>query len=93
MPELSDEILWHARLNPRRGAGSLTAPERARLHRAIGGVIATSNRHGLIPSKGRWLKSQRGRAAPSCPRCTAPVERATVAGRTAYWCPRCQSAD
>ena len=25
-----------------------------------------------------------------CPRCTTPLRRATIAGRTAVWCPRCQ---
>lgn len=88
--ELSDEILWRARLHPRRRAGSLEARERGRLHRALHDVITTSNRHGRIPVRGRWLKSQRRRREPRCPRCRAAVERGTVAGRTAYWCPRCQ---
>jgi formamidopyrimidine-DNA glycosylase len=88
--ELSDEILWRARLHPRRPAGSLDAGERGRLHRALREVIATSNRHGRIPVRRRWLKSQRRAREPRCPRCRAPFERAAVAGRTAYWCPRCQ---
>jgi formamidopyrimidine-DNA glycosylase len=89
--ELSDEILWRARLHPRRRAGSLDARERGRLRRALREVIATSNRHGRIPARGgRWLKSQRGGRKPRCPRCRARVGRATVVGRTAYWCPRCQ---
>ena len=88
--ELSDELLWHARLHPRRQAASLRANEWARLHRALVEVIATSNRHGRIPTGNGWLKSQRGRREPRCPRCGAQVRRATVAGRTAYWCPRCQ---
>jgi formamidopyrimidine-DNA glycosylase len=88
--ELSDEILWRARIHPRRRAASLEPRERGRLHRAIRDVITVANRHGRIPAKGRWLKSQRGSRQPTCPRCGGRVERETIAGRTAYWCPRCQ---
>lgn len=88
--ELSDEILWHARLHPRRDARSVDPAERRRLHHALSDVIATSNRHGRIPVAGRWIKSQRGLREPRCPRCRGQVKRAKVAGRTAYWCPRCQ---
>ena len=88
--ELSDEVLWRARLHPRRRAASLRPQERARLHRALRDVIATSNRHWRIPIGSGWLKSQRGRRNARCPRCGAQVRRATVAGRRAYWCPRCQ---
>lgn len=88
--ELSDEILWRAQLNPRRSARTLERAERGRLHRAVRDLIAAANRHGRIPARGRWLKSQRRRREPRCPRCGTEVERAQVAGRTAYWCPRCQ---
>lgn len=37
-----------------------------------------------------WLTSVRGRKEARCPRCRGRVERRKVAGRTAYWCPRCQ---
>jgi formamidopyrimidine-DNA glycosylase len=88
--ELSDEVLWRARVHPRRRSASLRLQERARLHRALIETIATSNRHWRIPTGRGWLKSQRGWRDPRCPRCGARVRRATVAGRTAYWCPRCQ---
>jgi len=88
--ELSDEILWQARLNPRRRVSTLRGRDLDRLHRTMHDVIATSNRHGLIPRKRGWISSQRGVRDPRCPRCRRGLRRETVAGRTAYWCPRCQ---
>jgi formamidopyrimidine-DNA glycosylase len=90
--ELSDEVLWRARLHPRRPVHSLRRPERSRLYAALADVIAISNRHGRIPTSAGWLKSQRGAHDPRCPRCHGAVRRSKVAGRTAYWCPRCQRA-
>jgi formamidopyrimidine-DNA glycosylase len=88
--ELSDEILWRARVHPLRRASSLDRVERRRIGRALREVIAVANRHGRIPVEDRWLRGQRGRREPRCPRCRTPIERTTVAGRTAYWCPACQ---
>jgi formamidopyrimidine-DNA glycosylase len=88
--ELSDEVLWRARLHPGRGAGSLSGGQRSRLHRSLLEIVATSNRHGRIPITDGWLKSQRGARDPRCPRCRARVRRSRIAGRTSYWCPRCQ---
>ena len=86
--ELTDEILWRARLHPGVGASSLHEEELDRLHGALTEVVATSVRHGRIPALDGWLESVRGDDAPVCPRCGAPVERRSVAGRTAYVCSR-----
>jgi formamidopyrimidine-DNA glycosylase len=88
--ELSDEILWRARLHPLRQARSLDRREVGRLARAAHEIIATSNRHGRIPTEARWLKSQRRSRDPRCPRCRTDLRRDRIAGRTAFWCPRCQ---
>ena len=88
--ELSDEILWRARVHPLRRASSFNRRERGRIHRALREVIAVANRQGRIPVEDRWLRGQRGRRDPRCPRCGTSIERTTIAGRTAYWCPACQ---
>lgn len=88
--ELSDEILWRARLNPRRSVGAVRRPQLDRLFRAMRVVITESNRHGVIPRKRGWLTEQRGTRDASCPRCGRRFRRETIAGRTAYWCTRCQ---
>ncbi len=88
--ELSDEVLWKAKIHPASDCAALSDGERRRLHRVIREVIATSNRHGRIPTEPRWLKSQRREREPRCPRCRAGLERSRIAGRTSFWCRRCQ---
>jgi formamidopyrimidine-DNA glycosylase len=89
---LSDEILWRARVHPRTAVGSLAAARRGRLYEALRAAVAESSRYGRVPHGERWLTRVRDERSPSCPRCGAGLRRATVAGRTACWCPRCQRA-
>ena len=89
--ELSDEILWQARIAPGRNVGDLGRAEVRGLHRATRQVLRESMRRGRIPRHRDWLSSQRGVRNPRCPRCREGLRRETVAGRTAYWCSRCQS--
>lgn len=81
---LVDEILWRASLDPTRPAGSLDGAEQARLARTIGTTLRVLGRRGgshtgdLMPAR-----------VPSagCPRDGTPLRRATIGGRTTYWCP------
>jgi formamidopyrimidine-DNA glycosylase len=88
--ELSDEILWQARIHPATKLPSLDRADRGRLFRAMQRVIKESNRHGRIPRHRRWITSQRGAPEPHCPRCHGELRRTKIAGRTSYWCPTCQ---
>jgi len=84
---LADEILWRARLSPRRAAGELSAAELDRLRRAVRAATRDAIARGGAHT-GR-INPQRvpgGR----CPRCGTALERATIAGRTTFWCPACQ---
>ena len=87
---LTDEILWRARINPKRPAASLGPRRVARLHDCMTKVLRDSNRHGRVPGEPGWLTGVRAEREPRCPRCGAGLRRGTVAGRTAVWCPRCQ---
>jgi formamidopyrimidine-DNA glycosylase len=87
---LSDEILWRARIDPRRRADELTARRVARLHEAMVGVLRAGNRRGRVPPERGWLTGARDRRDARCPRCDTALRRATIAGRTTVWCPRCQ---
>lgn len=83
---IADEVLWRASLAPDRPAGSLTAPEHRRLHRhlraTLDDLMAGGSHTGrLMPERGPG-----GR----CPRDGAELVRATVGGRTTWWCPRHQ---
>jgi len=82
---LADEALWRARLSPQRPAGECSDEEldrlRVQLRAAIRSAIALGGVHTgeLIGHRVRG-----GR----CPRCGTELLRATVGGRTTYWCPR-----
>jgi formamidopyrimidine-DNA glycosylase len=84
---LADETLWRARLSPRRPAGELSMEELDRLRRELRAATRSAIRLGgahtgdLIPHRER---------GGTCPRCGASLERATVGGRTTFWCPVCQ---
>jgi formamidopyrimidine-DNA glycosylase len=81
---LADEILWQARISPRRLTGSLSDEELDRLRRELRAAVRSAIRKGgahtgdLIPHRER---------GGHCPRCGAELSRATIGGRTTYWCP------
>jgi formamidopyrimidine-DNA glycosylase len=80
---LTDDLLWRARLDPTRTAGSLDAAEIRRLHTALRATLRVLGRRG--GSHTGDLQVQRHRDG-HCPRCGALLQRGTVGGRTTYWC-------
>ena len=90
---IADEILWRARLHPRRPAGSLETSERNALYRALRTVcrqalkVIGTDFSDPPPS---WLFSHRWKKGGSCPRCSAGLRHDAITGRTSCWCPRCQ---
>jgi formamidopyrimidine-DNA glycosylase len=87
---LSDELLWRARIHPRRPAARLSRRRVSELHRCMIEVLRDSNRRARVPPERGWLTGARDQRDARCPRCEARLRRATIAGRTAVWCPRCQ---
>ncbi len=81
---LADEALWRARVDPRRIAGSLAKDELDGLRRALRAAIRDAIRKGGVHT-GAVIPARR-RGAP-CPRCGAEMRRATIGGRTTWWCP------
>jgi formamidopyrimidine-DNA glycosylase len=81
---LADEALWKAGIDPRRPAGELDVAELDRLRNAIRAATRSAIRKGgvhtgmLIPARQR---------DGVCPRCGTPLSRATIGGRTTWWCP------
>ncbi|MBQ3077873.1 MAG: bifunctional DNA-formamidopyrimidine glycosylase/DNA-(apurinic or apyrimidinic site) lyase [Clostridia bacterium] len=100
----SDEILHAAALHPARPASSLTAPDWERLAASIPERIRWfTEQNAISPEdylKGRGWDYRNtphfavyGRAGQPCPRCGAPLARATVAGRGSCFCPGCQQGE
>ncbi|MDQ3806517.1 MAG: bifunctional DNA-formamidopyrimidine glycosylase/DNA-(apurinic or apyrimidinic site) lyase [Acidobacteriota bacterium] len=97
------EALFLARANPFAVAADFSRRRLARLHRAILEVLRESIEHGSTMNvdpenidgsyyggayEGRWRVY--GREGEPCPACRAPVRRLSRAGRSTYFCPRCQ---
>jgi formamidopyrimidine-DNA glycosylase len=87
---LSDEILWRAGIDPRKPARELGPRRSGRLHAAMKEVLRDSVRRGRVPPESGWLTGARDLRDAHCPRCGVKLRRATIASRTATWCPRCQ---
>ncbi len=101
----SDEVLHAAGLRFDRVAASLTARQVGALHRALGQVLAAAIEAGgstladaqyvgLSGEAGRYQEQHRvyGREGAPCPRCgpRSAIVRARYAGRSTFFCPRCQ---
>lgn len=87
----SDEILFQSRIHPAFPGHRLTAEQAACLYRNTRKVLRMAigrkaDPWAMPPSYLLPHREREGR----CPRCKAALARQTVAGRTAYWCPRCQ---
>ncbi len=81
---LADETLWRARLSPLRPAGDLSDEELDLLRREMRGAVRSAIRHGGSHTGGLIEHRRRG---GTCPRCGTDLQRASVGGRTTWWCP------
>ena len=100
----ASEILYRARVDPRRRAGSLTAREwkaiAVEIPRVLNEAIARSGTT-LSDSRYRTPWNEPGeygeqlrvydRAREPCRRCGTPIRRIVQGQRATYFCPRCQS--
>jgi len=98
----ADESLWRARIHPARLGSRLTKKEAERLHHALRDILEKaivlrgSSISDFLDAEGAPGEYQRhhrayGREGKRCYRCGTLVRRAIVAGRSSYFCPRCQS--
>lgn len=86
----TDEVLWRARIDPRRKVRDLDEEDLERIERKMKDVLRKSVDRGRVPRSSSWLTSQRDNDDPACPRCGSDLETPTVNGRTTYLCPECQ---
>ena len=90
---MADEILWQARLSPKKLCGELTKSEVNAVWKQTRFVCAQAMETVAIdfsdPPKG-WLFHERWSAKGKCPRCKTQLKTAQVGGRTTRWCAKCQ---
>ncbi len=92
------DILYRAKLHPKRKASELNTNERRALYDAIKLVLQErirlsgkdqfydlyGNQGGYTPAMGPNMKQQ------PCPACGTPIDKLSVGGGHVYLCPRCQ---
>jgi formamidopyrimidine-DNA glycosylase len=97
----ANEILFHAGIRPGRQARRLTRRELTALLHATRAVLRSAIRLGgssisdYRDSEGRPGYFQLrlrvyDRAGQPCPHCQTPIRRVVHAGRSSFYCPRCQ---
>jgi formamidopyrimidine-DNA glycosylase len=91
------EAMWRARINPTRGADSLTAAEVQALADGIDGSIADTLAREDSPEITYVEEAGAdnpfavyGKHGEPCPRCQTTLVRIVQAGRSTVYCPRCQ---
>lgn len=97
------EALFAAGLRPTRRGAKVTGPAAERLYHAIREVLTGAvSRRGTTLSDGGYVDAQGqagenqhhlfvyGRGGAPCRRCGGAIRRIVQAGRSTYFCPRCQ---
>ena len=85
---LADQILWQARISPKRSTGDLSGDELDRLRREVRAAVRSAIRKGGAHT-GRFIAARERDGV--CPRDGHHLERGRIGGRTTYWCPAFQT--
>jgi formamidopyrimidine-DNA glycosylase len=86
------EALWRSKISPRAVASSINLPRLERLVEAIQSVLRDENRPPgrYTETEGRERFEVYDREGEPCSRCGTKIKRIPQAGRSTYYCPRCQ---
>ena len=97
----ADESLWKAKIHPARLGANLSRKQSETLRHVLQNILRKaivlrgSSISDFLDAEGEPGEYQRhhrayGREGKNCYRCKTPIRRAIVAGRSSYFCPRCQ---
>jgi formamidopyrimidine-DNA glycosylase len=99
----ADESLWRAKIHPLRRGTELSKKQAQVLRRVLQDVLRKailargSSISDFLDAEGQPGEYQRhhrayGREGKRCYRCGTAIRRVIVAGRSSYFCPKCQPA-
>lgn len=99
----ADESLWRAKIHPARLGAKLSGDQAEKLRRALREILQKaivmrgSSISDFLDAEGEPGEYQRrhrayGREGKDCDRCKTAIRRVIVAGRSSYFCPKCQPA-
>ncbi len=99
----ADESLWRAKIHPARLGAQLNAQHAETLRRVLQEILRKaiamrgSSISDFLDAEGEPGEYQRhhrayGREGKRCYRCKTPIRRIIVAGRSSFFCPKCQPA-
>jgi formamidopyrimidine-DNA glycosylase len=99
----ADESLWRAKIHPTRLGASLSKQQAETLRKVLLDILRKaivmrgSSISDFLDANGEPGEYQRhhrayGREGNGCYRCRTAIRRAIVAGRSSYFCPKCQPA-
>jgi len=98
---IAQDIMFRAKLHPKRSLQDLGSQQVRELHRAIVTTVGEAIRLGgrndevdLLGNRGRYLRiMDQGAAGHPCPDCGTTIEKIAFLGGACYFCPRCQRAE
>ena len=99
----ADESLWKAKIHPAKIAGKLNRKELETLRKGLkeilekaivmrGSSISDFVDAAGVPGGYQQHHKAYGREGEACFRCKTPIRRGIVAGRSSFYCPKCQPA-
>ena len=97
----ADESLWRAKIHPAKLGASINKKQAGVLHRALQDILKKaimmrgSSIANFVDGEGQPGEYQQhhrayGREGKKCYRCGTIIRRAVVAGRSSFFCPKCQ---
>ena len=92
------DILFHARLSPKRKIPDISPGERHRLYEAIQSTVAEAiegggryDEYDLYGKKGGYVRLMDSKTANTpCPNCGQMIQKISYLGGSCYLCPNCQ---
>jgi formamidopyrimidine-DNA glycosylase len=99
----ADESLWRAKIHPARLGAQLNSQQAETLRKSLQEILRKaiamrgSSISDFLDAEGEPGEYQRhhrayGREGKHCYRCRTPIRRIIVAGRSSFFCPKCQPA-